>query len=57
VINFRNFEVIKPLKITKNDYNDTTIIEAFCNIQGGKRTFYLERIRDIAIFDPHPICF
>ncbi|MCK5630620.1 MAG: hypothetical protein KAI26_08420 [Nanoarchaeota archaeon] len=44
-------------KVWKNDYDDTAIIEAFCNLRGEKRTFYLERRRDVAIFDPQPICF
>ena len=48
--------IIKPLKITANDYNNTTMIEALCNLRNKKRTFYLERIRDAAIYDPHPIC-
>jgi len=48
--------IIKPLKIMMNDYNNTTMIEAFCDLRNEKRTFYLERIRDAAIFDPKPIC-
>lgn len=49
--------VIKPLKLNHNDYDNTTTIEAFCKLRNKKRTFYLERMRDVAIYDPKPISF
>jgi len=49
--------IITPLKITLNEYDNTTTIESFCHLRKDKRTFYLERIRDITIHDLTPICF
>lgn len=49
--------IITPLRIMRNDYNRTTQIESFCHLRKDKRTFYVERIRDVAVFDPKPICF
>jgi hypothetical protein len=49
--------VITPLRIKKNDYNNTTQIESFCELRDEKRTFSLERIRDAAIYNPTAICF
>lgn len=44
--------IITPKKIVVNDYNNTTQIESFCHLRKEKRTFYLERMRDIGIYDP-----
>ncbi|MBC8484423.1 MAG: WYL domain-containing protein [Bacteroidetes bacterium] len=49
--------IVKPTRIVKNEYNNTTKIEAFCKLRNEKRTFYLERIRDVTIYDPRPIMF
>lgn len=48
--------IITPIKIMFNDYNNTTQIESFCHLRNEKRTFYLERIRDVGIYDPKAIC-
>lgn len=49
--------IIKPIKVSLNKYNDTTIVEAYCKLRKAKRIFYLERMRDVAIYDPKPISF
>lgn len=49
--------IIKPIKINLNKYDNTTSLEAFCKLRNAKRTFYLERIRDAAIYNPKPISF
>ncbi|RLG91887.1 hypothetical protein DRO37_09675 [Candidatus Bathyarchaeota archaeon] len=48
--------IITPQKIVVNDYNNTTQIESFCHLRKEKRTFYLERVRDIRIYDQEAIC-
>jgi len=48
---------INPLNIITNKYDNTTKIEAYCYLRKQKRTFCLERIRDVAIFDTKAICF
>lgn len=48
---------ITPLKIKENKYDGTTQIESFCHLRKEKRTFYLERIRDAAIYNQEAICF
>ena len=47
--------IIKPIRINLNEYDNTVAVEAFCKLRKSKRTFYLERIRDAAIYDPKPI--
>lgn len=47
--------IIEPIKIIRNDYNNMVSLEAFCKLRNEKRVFYLERIRDIAVYDPRPI--
>lgn len=49
--------VITPLEIKVNPYNNTTLIESFCNLRNEKRTFYLERIRDVTPFETNVLCF
>lgn len=49
--------IIKPIRINLNEYNNTIKVEAFCKLRNAKRIFYLERIIDIAIYDPKPILF
>ena len=49
--------IIKPIKVNLNEYDNTIGIEAFCKLRNAKRTFYLERIRDAAIYNPKPISF
>ena len=49
--------IITPKRILLCAYNKTTQIEAYCHLRGAKRTFYLERMRDVAIYDPKPFCF
>lgn len=48
--------IITPIKIVFNDYDKTTQIESFCHLRNERRTFYLERIRDVGIYDPEAIC-
>ncbi len=48
---------IKPIKIIRSDYDGTTKIEAFCDLRNAKRIFYLERMRDLVIYNPKPIIF
>lgn len=47
--------IIKPTNILKSEYDNTTKIEAYCELRNDTRTFYLERIRDATIYDPKPI--
>jgi len=47
--------IIKPLKIKKSEYNQKIKIEAFCNLRKEKRFFLLERIRDMAVYNPNYI--
>lgn len=47
--------IIKPKRIHFNKYDNTTTIEAFCKLRKAKRIFYMERMRDVAIYDPKPI--
>jgi len=47
--------IIKPTNIIKSEYDNTTKIEAYCELRNDTRTFYLERIRDATIYDPKPI--
>ena len=49
--------VITPLEIKINPYNNTTLIESFCSLRKEKRTFYLERIRDVVPFETNVLCF
>ncbi len=49
--------IIKPIQIRLKEYDNTTIVEAYCKLRKAKRIFYLERIRDAAIYDPKPILF
>jgi len=48
--------IITPLVIKFSDYDNTALIESFCHLRNGKRAFYLERMRDVAIYDPDYIC-
>ncbi len=48
--------IITPLVINFSEYDNTTFIESFCHLRNDKRVFYLERMRDVAIYDPVPIC-
>lgn len=48
--------IITPLKINFSDYDNTALIESFCHLRNDKRVFYLERMRDVAIYDPDYIC-
>ncbi len=47
--------IITPLEIKLDEYNNTTQIIAYCHLRKNQRTFYLERIRDAAIYDLKPI--
>jgi len=47
--------IIKPIRLNFNKYDNTTTVEAFCKLRKAKRTFYLGRMRDAAIYDPKPI--
>jgi hypothetical protein len=47
--------MITPLKINTNEYNKKITIEAMCHLRNEKRTFCLDRIRDVSIEDPKPI--
>lgn len=49
--------IITPKKVEECLYNKTTKVEAYCYLRRAKRTFYLERMRDVAIYDPKPFCF
>ena len=49
--------VITPLEIKFNPYNNTTLIESFCSFRNEKRTFYLERIRDVVPYETNVLCF
>ncbi|KXB01807.1 hypothetical protein AKJ41_00060 [candidate division MSBL1 archaeon SCGC-AAA259O05] len=49
--------VITPEKIEKNSYDGTTRIKAHCHLRDAHRTFRLDRIRDLSIFNPDPYCF
>ncbi len=49
--------VIAPLEIKINPYNNTTLIESFCGLRNEKRTFYLERIRDVIPYEANVLCF
>lgn len=49
--------IIKPIKINTNNYDNITRIEAMCRLRKAKREFYLERIRDMQIYDPKPLLF
>jgi len=49
--------IITPTKVMFNEYNNTTQVEAFCHLRKEKRTFYLERIRDVAVYNLNPIWF
>jgi transposase-like protein len=49
--------VIAPLEIKVNPYNNTTLIESFCSLRNEKRTFYLERIRDVIPYETNVLCF
>jgi hypothetical protein len=49
--------VITPLEIKFNPYNNTTLIESFCSFRNEKRTFYLERIRDVIPYETNVLCF
>ena len=46
--------IIMPLKINFSDYDNTILVESFCHLRNDKRAFYLERMRDVAIYDPKP---
>ncbi|KXA97137.1 hypothetical protein AKJ38_01870 [candidate division MSBL1 archaeon SCGC-AAA259I14] len=48
---------ITPEKIEKNSYDGTTRIKAHCHLRDAHRTFRLDRIRDLSIFNPDPYCF
>ncbi len=48
--------IITPIKLNCSEYDNTTTIESFCHLRNNKRTFYLERIRDVAVYDPKPVC-
>lgn len=47
--------MITPLNINFNEYNQLITINALCHLRNEKRTFCLERIRDISIEDSRPI--
>lgn len=47
--------MITPLNINFNEYNQSITINAMCHLRNEKRTFCLERIRDISIEDSRPI--
>lgn len=49
--------VITPLEIKVNLYNNATLIESFCSLRNEKRTFYLERIRDVIPYETNVLCF
>lgn len=49
--------VITPLGIKVNPYNNITLIESFCSLRNEKRTFYLERIRDVIPYETNVLCF
>lgn len=49
--------VITPLEIKVNPYNNMTLIESFCSLRKEKRTFYLERIRDVIPYETNVLCF
>ncbi|KXA89106.1 hypothetical protein AKJ62_03750 [candidate division MSBL1 archaeon SCGC-AAA259D14] len=49
--------VITPEKIEKSSYDGTTRVKAYCHLRDDERTFRLDRIRDLSIFDPDPYCF
>lgn len=48
--------VIIPIAIKQNTFNNTAQVESYCELRKENRTFYLDRIRDIAIYDPEAIC-
>lgn len=45
---------IMPLELTHNEYDNTNQLTAYCNLREEKRTFYVERIRNITIEEPEP---
>lgn len=43
--------VVTPKRIIENEYNAALMLEGFCHKRNEKRTFYLDRIKDIALTD------
>lgn len=49
--------IITPTKIETSPYDNTTRIKAICHLRNAERTFHIDRIRDITIFEPQTLCF
>jgi hypothetical protein len=49
--------IITPKSILVCPYSKMTKIVAYCHLRKAERTFYLERMRDVAIYDPKPFFF
>lgn len=46
--------MIIPKRVTKNEFNGLYTLHAYCEKRKEDRTFLLQRIKDIDIFDPAP---
>ncbi len=49
--------VISLMNLEKSSYDNVIRLTAYCHLRDDERTFLLERIRDMALFDPNPYCF
>jgi len=63
VIHYRDWKrkhtsrIITPMEMTKSSYDNVIRIRAFCHLRDSERTFHLDRIRDLDVYDPDPFCF
>ena len=51
----RTTRIISPIKLKVNDYNKTHILESYCHKRNANRSFCVERIQKLALYDPKPI--
>lgn len=47
--------LITPKEVVTNNYNNISLLKSYCHKRNEERTFCVERMKHVAIYDPNPL--